>query len=400
MSNDVEIHIKSKDESSAGLTSARKSMADLGESTDRTATKASTASGAFGALQSGVQLSQLRAEEHKKTLADQNSEIDKQVAKLQEQDKSFKGGNKAIEEQIAKLQKSKQANTDQADAIDKDEKKTDGLTSALMTGQLAFDALSGVTDLATLALSAGSLAKVKDIAVTVAHGIAQKAAAVAAGVWTAAQWLLNIALDANPIGLIIIAIVALIAIIVVIATKTTWFQSIWKAVWEFLKGVGHWFAHDFVDFFKNAFNWIMNKATELRDWITGKFNAVDGIKDAFKSAVNWLIGKWNSLKFTIPSVSFLGFTTPSFTLGVPSIPYLAQGGIIPARPGGRLAVVGEGGEDEAVIPLSRLGNTGGGHMTMHIVDGAGDGVAELIKYLIRTRKIIINGSDGQAVTIG
>jgi hypothetical protein len=32
--------------------------------------------------------------------------------------------------------------------------------------------------------------------------------------WTAAQWLLNVALTANPIGLIIVAIAALVAIIV------------------------------------------------------------------------------------------------------------------------------------------------------------------------------------------
>jgi len=48
-------------------------------------------------------------------------------------------------------------------------------------------------------------------------------------------WLaLNSSFIASPIGLIIIAIVALIAIIVVIATKTTWFQSIWRAVTSFM----------------------------------------------------------------------------------------------------------------------------------------------------------------------
>jgi hypothetical protein len=36
------------------------------------------------------------------------------------------------------------------------------------------------------------------------------------------------------------------------------------------------------------------------------------------------------------------------------VPQLAQGGIVRARTGGTLALVGEGGEHEAVIPLSRL----------------------------------------------
>ena len=36
------------------------------------------------------------------------------------------------------------------------------------------------------------------------------------------------------------------------------------------------------------------------------------------------------------------------------VPGLAQGGIVPATPGGRLVNVGEGGEAEAIIPLSRM----------------------------------------------
>lgn len=45
----------------------------------------------------------------------------------------------------------------------------------------------------------------------------------AKGIWTAAQWALNVALNANPIGLIVIAIVALIAIVTIIIKKwETW----------------------------------------------------------------------------------------------------------------------------------------------------------------------------------
>jgi hypothetical protein len=55
------------------------------------------------------------------------------------------------------------------------------------------------------------------------------------GLVTAAQWLWNIAMDANPLGLIVLAIAAVIAIIVLIATKTTWFQDLWKATWGWVK---------------------------------------------------------------------------------------------------------------------------------------------------------------------
>jgi TP901 family phage tail tape measure protein len=57
------------------------------------------------------------------------------------------------------------------------------------------------------------------------------AQATATAVATAAQWLWNVAMDANPIALIIIGITALIGVIILIATKTTWFQTIWKYTW-------------------------------------------------------------------------------------------------------------------------------------------------------------------------
>jgi hypothetical protein len=81
----------------------------------------------------------------------------------------------------------------------------------------------------------------------------------------------------------------------------------------------------------------------------------DGIKDSFKSALNWVIGKWNDFK--IPSIDVLGFHSPE--IKTPNIPYLAAGGIVPATPGGRLAMLGEGGSAEAVIPLDGKHSMGG-----------------------------------------
>lgn len=52
---------------------------------------------------------------------------------------------------------------------------------------------------------------------------------------TAAQWAWNAAQLASPTTWIVLAIIALVAIIVVIATKTTWFQTIWQKAWEGIK---------------------------------------------------------------------------------------------------------------------------------------------------------------------
>lgn len=54
---------------------------------------------------------------------------------------------------------------------------------------------------------------------------------VATLIWTGVQWLLNASFYGFPLVWIIAAIIAVVAIIVLIATKTTWFQTIWKFVW-------------------------------------------------------------------------------------------------------------------------------------------------------------------------
>ena len=94
---------------------------------------------------------------------------------------------------------------------------------------------------------------------------------------------------------------------------------------------------------------------------------VDGILNAFKAIVNTIIRGINSV-VAIPFNGINGFL--SFlrgidilglhpfewvqTISVPQIPYLATGGIVPDTKGGQLIVAGEGGEDEWVVPESKM----------------------------------------------
>lgn len=57
-------------------------------------------------------------------------------------------------------------------------------------------------------------------------------------IWTAVQWLLNIALTANPIGIVVALIGALIAGIVVAWKKSDKFRAVLKALWASIKQVG------------------------------------------------------------------------------------------------------------------------------------------------------------------
>lgn len=69
------------------------------------------------------------------------------------------------------------------------------------------------------------------------YALYQAAVTLATTIWTASIWASTAALLANPITWIVIAIVALIAVIVLIATKTTWFQTVWEYTWNAIKAL-------------------------------------------------------------------------------------------------------------------------------------------------------------------
>lgn len=61
--------------------------------------------------------------------------------------------------------------------------------------------------------------------------------------------------------------------------------------------------------------------------------------------------------------------------GQDTIPQLADGGVVRARSGGTLALLGEGGRDEAVIPLPAPSSMGGTNISITVQTGVGDPVA-------------------------
>lgn len=60
-------------------------------------------------------------------------------------------------------------------------------------------------------------------------------AKVATALWTAAQWLLNVALDANPIGAVVIAITALVAAVYLAYKHVGAFRNAVQFVWKWIK---------------------------------------------------------------------------------------------------------------------------------------------------------------------
>lgn len=205
------------------------------------------------------------------------------------------------------------------------------------------------------------------------------ASTAAAAIAMAASWLLAM----GPIGLIVAAIIGLTALII----------ANWETVKAWFTGFWNWLK----DVFMNAWNFIKNNWQTILAVLTGPIGIAVGIIiknfDTIKAAVqqvwNWITGAFSTIAAIGTSIlkgavnSVIGFAEntingfinlingalnainkiPGVNIGkvnTLSIPRLAEGGIVKARPGGILANIGEGGQDEAVIPLDQLDDIAGG----------------------------------------
>lgn len=111
-----------------------------------------------------------------------------------------------------------------------------------------------------------------------AVGAAIKTAITSTKLWTAAQWLLNAAMSANPISLIVIAIAALVAAFVVLWNKSEGFRDFWIGLWEKIK----------------------EACGAAKDWISEKISGIgkfftETLPEAFNSVIEWVKSNWQNL---------------------------------------------------------------------------------------------------------
>jgi hypothetical protein len=194
---------------------------------------------------------------------------------------------------------------------------------------------------------------------TLAMSAAQKAGAVATNIFTAAQNLLKVAFLTSPIGWIVLGIGVLIAAVVLIATKTHWFQNLWKVAWSGIKAA----ASGVVDFMRKIPGWIQTAFAKVAGFIIAPY----------KFAFNQIAKLWNAtiggLSFTVPSwvpvIGGKGFT-------VPRLPTFHSGGVVPGAFGTLVPILAMGGE--RVVS----GSSGG---TTRVA--AGDSLTALIFKIVR-----------------
>jgi hypothetical protein len=206
---------------------------------------------------------------------------------------------------------------------------------------------------------ASTAAVIANTAAIVAAKVAQVAVSVATKAWAAAQWLLNVALDANPIGLVVIAIAALVAGVIYAYKHSETFRNIVLAVWGAVKtaiaAFGNWFMtylwpliKRVIDFMIGYYKFLWNviKAVWNGIWTAIKFywglvatifNAIKNfilvtIPNAFNAGKNLVIAHfraigsfistvWNGVKVVFNALkNFILVTIPNaFASGVNAI---------------------------------------------------------------------------------
>jgi hypothetical protein len=102
---------------------------------------------------------------------------------------------------------------------------------------------------------------------------------VATKVWTATQWLLNFALSANPIGLVILAIGALIATVILVTRNFDFFKNIVLTCWDAIKSASQFTWYNILKPIFDAFVFAINL-----------------VGQAFGGVVNWVRDNWGAIR--------------------------------------------------------------------------------------------------------
>lgn len=235
------------------------------------------------------------------------------------------------------------------------------------------------------------------------------------------QWQANVQAIAAAVGAFFSAVWqgivdAFQAIVGAIGTIIGVYVGIWQAIISGFVGVVSWVFNAAVSVAQAVWHGITSFiSNEIDGWrniinrVGGFFSDVaSSISGPFKTIFNAIAHMWND------SIGKLHFTAPSWVPGLggkgfsmPELPYLAQGGIVT---GPTTAVIGEGTEPEAVIPLSKIasvaasmnGNGGGSNqapITINLTVGNVIGNPDAMRQLsITLQKALIQAMQGQGTT--
>lgn len=324
-------------------------------------------------------------------------------------------------------------------------KNANGLR-AIGTAFMTVSKAAATTVVALVKVTASFIAQNTALAITyIQYGLVRAGMLLQAAITqtvTAVQWLLNAAMSANPLTLIVIAITAVIAGLVLLWQNSETFRNIvtgaFNFVWSVIQGVWNWIAQNWPlllailsgpigwavylivqnwDTIKAAFasawefikgvwsgvaawfggvwNGIVNAFSAVGSWFANIFSvAWNGIRNVFAGVGGFFQGIWNTIVSIFGSIGaaigngisgavkgvvnsilsgaeniingFIGAINGAINvinkipgvsigqLGYLHLPRLATGGIVPATTGGQQVIVAEGGQNEWVVPESKM----------------------------------------------
>ena len=225
-----------------------------------------------------------------------------------------------------------------------------------------------------------------DVGLTIGIGLLyawDTAAAIATGVTTALGVAFNFL--TSPLTLIILGFAAAMAASILLYKNWDTVKEKLGELWQKIQEVGSNVMNAMAEWWDYIMQCLDQNFVQpwnnFWDAVGGKVSAVwQGIKNAVKSGINSVInlinsgiGQLNKFQVNVPKgVPIVG--GKHVGLNIPKIPTLATGGI---ATGPTLAEIGEGGEPEAVVPLTKLSNMLNG--------GAGGGITY-------SPNIVINGN--------
>ena len=177
------------------------------------------------------------------------------------------------------------------------------LASSLLTALKNVGSTAKATALSLLeagknALIAGANA-LRSAAMWAAEQAAKIASSVASGIATAAQWALNIAMSANPIMLVVIAIIALIAVLGYLYFHNETVKNAIDGLGQALLGVWNWVVSGVswaVESIIGFAQWLYTGLMGIWTWITdGVNNTSNSITAIITGAFTWIQEAFNAV---------------------------------------------------------------------------------------------------------
>jgi hypothetical protein len=241
----------------------------------------------------------------------------------------------------------------------------------------------------TVASNANTASTIRGRIAALGHAIATKAQAAATKAATMGQWLLNAAMTANPIGLVIAAVVAIGAALWAFFTKTETGRKLWDKIWKSIKAIT-----------STVFEWMQEALTtvgEKLSWLWDKGKAAfDGIRTVAEAMWTGVKAVWDGFLDTVGRVAdkvvaFKDALVSAFNTVKDTVVAVWDriGGIFDKISDGLGAVGGvlSGAGNVIVNTLGLDGNARGGRIT-----GPGTGTSDSILARLSNGEYVVNAA--------